>query len=369
MQDASILCLSLVALQMTNLHSFAVAGPGRLPHPMDGVVALTALDFKVSECQEDKMSRKNKKRKNPSPSLRDHLLAINANRCCVCKACDVGLELHHIDGNSANTVGSNLAVLCVRDHDHHHHPHNYRNFNHLELGRDEITRLKSSWEAFVHEARQDAPKILATVTGYGTERHVHSAELVMQWADNHEKRIEYRKVYTLRTGSFDMWTTDIVKEALEVGKNIRIALVNKPDTDEQCPTCGVGLSRTVDEEHALKATDQSWKTDTILSIFLFQDKPAIDAILALRDRELLDIRIHLCAGTHIHVLVNDWESRYRITKHPSVRAQVARIVGDLKAEWEPAKLLFGTGDSKNSRMLSWFKLPRIWEERVKTIAD
>ncbi len=52
-----------------------------------------------------------------SKPLRDMLLRKNARACCVCKARNVGLNFHHIDGDSSNTTEASLAVLCVRDHD------------------------------------------------------------------------------------------------------------------------------------------------------------------------------------------------------------------------------------------------------------
>ena len=72
----------------------------------------------------------------------------------------MGLNLHHMDGDSANTVDENLAVLCVEDHDRHHHPHDYApQPKHLELGAEEILRLKNSWEAFVVEAQKSSPSV------------------------------------------------------------------------------------------------------------------------------------------------------------------------------------------------------------------
>ena len=41
----------------------------------------------------------------------------NANSCCVCKRTGIGLNLHHIDGDSSNTVEENLAVLCINEHE------------------------------------------------------------------------------------------------------------------------------------------------------------------------------------------------------------------------------------------------------------
>lgn len=45
------------------------------------------------------------------------VLLKNKRTCCVCHAPDRAVQVHHIDGNSANTVQNNLAVLCLSHHD------------------------------------------------------------------------------------------------------------------------------------------------------------------------------------------------------------------------------------------------------------
>jgi hypothetical protein len=134
-------------------------------------------------------------RANPTSTQKERLLQANAFRCCVCKRRSVGVHLHHIDGNSSNTVDENLAVLCVEDHDRHHRPDEYESrANHLELDANEILRLKNSWEAFVVEANRPDPRVIATLSAYGTEEVIHSLQLVMQWPD---ERIEYKRSFHL----------------------------------------------------------------------------------------------------------------------------------------------------------------------------
>jgi hypothetical protein len=109
-----------------------------------------------------------RRRINPNSSQRERLLMANANRCCVCKRCGVGLHLHHIDQDSSNTVDENLAILCVEDHDRHHRPGAYQpSVNHLELSPEEIRKHKRSWEAFVSETRKPFPRVIATLAAYG----------------------------------------------------------------------------------------------------------------------------------------------------------------------------------------------------------
>lgn len=117
----------------------------------------------------------------PLSSQKDRLLEANAYHCCVCKRTNVGFHLHHIDEDHSNTIDSNLAVLCVEDHDRHHRPAKYQvRAKHTELGAKEILRLKTSWELFVAEAKSPAPRVIATLSAYGSKDLIHSLQLVMQ---------------------------------------------------------------------------------------------------------------------------------------------------------------------------------------------
>src|SRR5262245_17629449 len=130
-------------------------------------------------------------RVDPTPPQRRRLLETNARRCCVCKREGLGLNLHHIDGNSSRTSDENLAVLCVEDHDRHHRPHGYGSqARHLDLSVSKIRAYKHPWEAFVSEARKVSPQVVAVLSVYGTLKLIHSAQLVMQWPDG---RIEYQR--------------------------------------------------------------------------------------------------------------------------------------------------------------------------------
>ena len=57
----------------------------------------------------------NKRVHNPQLTLK--VLLKNKRMCCVCHSPDKAVQLHHIDGNPANTVENNLAVLCLLHHD------------------------------------------------------------------------------------------------------------------------------------------------------------------------------------------------------------------------------------------------------------
>ena len=85
------------------------------------------------------------------------LYELNANSCCVCKRTGVGLNLHHIDGDSSNTTEENLAVICVKDHDAHHRPNKYTALNHMDLSAERLHAYKTEWEEFVFLCRKGTP--------------------------------------------------------------------------------------------------------------------------------------------------------------------------------------------------------------------
>jgi hypothetical protein len=179
-------------------------------------------------------------RVNPNDTQRKRLLDANANRCCVCKRYGVGLHLHHIDNDSSHTVDENLAVLCVEDHDRHHRANAYQpTVSHLELSPEEIKKYKQSWEAFVHETRQPFPKVIATLSAYGSYELIHSVQLIMQWGD---ERIEYKRSYHLLEGNLDKMTDAVMEELKDFGSGVKILLVNEPLPVEHCPCCGSGTA-------------------------------------------------------------------------------------------------------------------------------
>ena len=48
--------------------------------------------------------------------LADRLLVANRHTCCICHEERKHVQIHHIDGNSANSVWENLAVVCLDCH-------------------------------------------------------------------------------------------------------------------------------------------------------------------------------------------------------------------------------------------------------------
>ena len=217
-------------------------------------------------------------RRNPTKTQRGHLLALNGGMCCVCKAFGVGLEIHHIDGDHANTVDDNLAVLCVADHDAHHRPGQYP-IRHLELDKAQILRHKQEWEAFIREAQLPKPRLLATISAYGTVKNIHSTKVTYQWTTG---KIVFERVYhQLISGSIDDWTTDLVDECVRLGRKIPLVMLNAPLDVELCPCCRKGLSNVIDRGYALRRAAPNWDTDSLGSVYINPGQPSLAVSFAL----------------------------------------------------------------------------------------
>ena len=290
------------------------------------------------------------------------LLRANADRCCVCKRSGLGVNFHHIDGNSANTIDQNLAVLCVQHHDQHHRPAAYdRAVNHLDLGSAEILRRKIAWEAFVAEAQNPEPSLLATITAYGSFDLIHSIELVVQWPN---EDIGFVRAYHLREGTLDHLTDQLLQDLAELGPKIKVALVNGPQPVEHCSCCGIGVSLTMKPAVVAKITNPDWRTKSICSIYINPHQASLALVFSLADQELFSGSLHLCAKRFLHYSSEAIDEQIEIKNRPSVRAQATRVVEQLLKEWEPAHIFFGTGDEDAPTMLSSLDLPRVWERRA-----
>ena len=304
---------------------------------------------------------KQAKRVKPTTPQRDRLLEANAYRCCVCKRKDVGFNLHHIDGNNSNSIDANLAVLCVEDHDHHHRPANYAcKSNHTELGAAEILKFKTSWEQFVLEARRPAPKVIATLSAYGTLELIHSLQLVLQWQD---ETIAFKASYHLLDGNLDWLTDKVFEDLASIGPNIKMVLIDEPLPVEHCPCCGSGLSRTTKPAIVKRLTDPTWDTDSSACIYINPDQASLAIILFLRGEEILTSSLHLCQGRYLHYH-NEWlDDRIPVTPRPSIRTQAVSIVKHMLREWRPARTFIGTGDPDKPELISDLILPAYWETR------
>ena len=301
-------------------------------------------------------------RVDPTDSQRTRLFEANAHRCCVCKRPNLGLHLHHIDGDSSHTVDDNLAVLCVEDHDRHHRPGPYSTVaNHLDLSPKVIADHKQSWQAFVVEARRETPTVIATLAAYGTFETIHSLQLVMQWSD---ERIEYKRSFHLLDANLDRLTDEIIAEVKAIGPHLQIALLSEPLPIEHCPCCGTGTSRTIKPALVTRLTDPTWPTDSTCTIYVNPKQPSLAITVFLREERLFSGSLHLCVGRFLHYANDYYDERIPIRKSPSVRTQVSAIIHSVIKEWAPANLMIGTGNPDSPSLIESLALPRCWENRA-----
>jgi hypothetical protein len=273
------------------------------------------------------------------------------------------LHLHHVDGDSSNTVDDNLAVLCVEDHDRHHRPVAYSvTVNHLDLSPKVIAKHKKSWQDFVVEAQSEAPKIISTLAAYGTVESVHSLQLVMQWPD---ERIEYKRSFHLLDANPDRLTDEIIAEVQAIGPHLKLVSLSEPLPIEHCPCCGTGYSRTIKPALVTRFTDPTWPTDSTCTIYVNPEQASLAIAVFLREEHLFSSSLHLCCGTFMHYANDYYDERVLIRKSLSVRAQASSIVRSVIKEWAPASLLIGTGNPNSPSLIENLDLPRCWENRMR----
>lgn len=301
-------------------------------------------------------------RVNPSDSQRIRLFLANAHRCCVCKRPHLGLHLHHIDGDSSNTVDDNLAVLCVEDHDRHHRPTPYLAIaNHLDLTQETIREYKKSWEAFVSNARCKDPIVVATLAAYGTEESIHSLQLVMQWPD---ESVEYKRSFHLLDANLDRLTDEVIAEVQAIGPHMKLITLSEPLPIEHCPCCCTGYSRTVNSALVTRLTDSTWHTDSVCSIYINPTKPSLAVTVWLRDDNIFTGSLHLCQGKDLHYMNDSYAERIPLGESPSVRSQASAVVRSILMEWAPAQTFIGTGHPDSPDLIDKIELPQCWEKRA-----
>ena len=293
---------------------------------------------------------------------RRRLLAASADRCCVCKRNEVNLHLHHIDGDSSNTIDRNLAVLCVEDHDRHHRQEAYGSrANHVELGAERMLKYKTSWEKFVSECHVPGSPVLATVTMFGTKDLVHSAQVVYQWED---ETIEHTRSFHLLEGGYRQWAGDMVREVASIGPHLYIAMIEEPQSVEHCPCCGTGFSHTTKTALLIKLTDKRWSAYSVMSIFINPEQPSLAISLGLGEKNLYKGVLHICQDRFLHYTCDHYEERIRLKRKPSIRTQATRLVEKVIDEWSPAVLIIGTGDHDSPEIIKEINLPFCWERRA-----
>jgi len=309
---------------------------------------------------------------NPSSKQRERLLNANADRCSVCKENNIGLQLHHIDGNNSNTVDANLAVLCTKDHDNHHRPQHYiNNKNCQDLDSETLLNYKNSWEEFIKEARKDSPNIIATLNVFGSKEQIHSAKLVMQWVKNNNvrnNRIEYEKVFHLHTGGPDTWIDEILEEVNEIGENVQLVLIDEPLDIEYCPCCNGGsYSQTLDENIAIRYTAEDWDKESICTIYINPDQASLAFNIFYRNESIYNGLLHVCKNKYLHFSSESVDERKKIKKQPSVRRQATNLIQHILAGWDPSQIMIGTGNPDEPDLIEDFTLPIHWERLRKNL--
>jgi hypothetical protein len=202
-----------------------------------------------------------------------------------------------------------------------HRPRAYQiRVNHLELTPERISQCKQSWEAFIAEAHQPNPKVIATLAAYGTGELIHSLQLVMQWPD---ERIEFARSYHLLDGNLDKMTDAVFDELKDIGRNIKLATLSEPLPVEYCPCCGAGCSRTLKPGVVIRLTDPDWITQSICTIYVNPDSPSLAVAFFLHEQELCAGSLHLCQGKCLHYHDEGIDERLPVTPKPSIRAQQA----------------------------------------------
>ena len=298
-------------------------------------------------------------RVRPTDAQYERILEANAHRCCVCKRRCVGLHLHHIDGTNANTVDPNLAVLCVEDHDRHHRPDKYApKPNHTELSASKLRDFKIDWERFVVEARSPEPRVLATLSAYGTVEVIHSLQLVMQWPD---ERIAMKQSYHLLDGNLDRLTDEVFADLASIGPNVIMTVISEPVAVEHCPCCGTGYSRKLKSAVVARLTDPGWETESSASIYINPAQPSLAILISLRGEQMMQGHLHLCEGRYLHYHSESIDDRVPVKRQPSVRTQASQIVATVLHEWKPTMVFIGTGNPDKPQMIGDLALPKCWE--------
>lgn len=302
-------------------------------------------------------------RVRPTKTQYERLLGANAHRCCVCKRRGVGFNLHHIDGNNANTVDPNLAVLCVEDHDRHHRPGKYApKTKHTELSASELLGFKTDWENFIADARCLQPKVVATLSAYGTIELIHSLQLVMQWPD---ERIAMKQSYHLLDGNLDRLTDEVVADIASISPNVKTALINEPLAVEHCPCCRSGYSQTLKPAIVARLTDPGWTTESTARIYINPSQPSLAVLISFRDEQIVQGHLHLCQSHYLHYHSEGIDDRVPIDRKVSVRTQASQIIKTVLQQWEPARVFIATGDPTKPQIIDNLTLPKCWEKYQK----
>jgi hypothetical protein len=93
------------------------------------------------------------------PEVAADVLFASDRTCCVCQIPGKRVQLHHIDENSANSVRTNLAVLCFDCHDETQ----IRGGFGRRLDTAQVRKYRDDWEARIRKRRDDADRLAVEV--------------------------------------------------------------------------------------------------------------------------------------------------------------------------------------------------------------
>jgi hypothetical protein len=297
------------------------------------------------------------KRKKLTDPEKSNLLLLNAGVCCVCKARGAGINFHHIDHDPSNNDPSNIAILCVEDHDVHHRPKAYRKSKHTDLGADKIRAYKEEWEAFVADAKKDHPQSIAVINAYGTVDEIHSVRLIFQKVDG---KIVLERHYHLLDGPIEKWIDSTLEEMNDLAPNLKLTVINEPLSIDYCPCCGNSVSNTLDWNIATKMTAPDWPMQSAGAVYINPNQASLAITIGYKNADIISAHLHKC-GKYLHFQTPKFEERVLIRRSPSVRTQATRIVRKFIREWSPGRVFIGTGDPDTPHLIDEFLLPRVWE--------
>ncbi len=301
------------------------------------------------------------KRKKIPPKTQKKIRIKNLAVCCVCKERGIGTNFHHIDGNPTNNDEENIALLCVQEHDQHHRPHAYDKTKHLELGAKKILEHKREWEQTVQECKSDNPKILAVVNAFGDLTNIHSVKFLLQ---NLNGKIIYERLYHWHYGTADDWTDWIMEEAVWLGKNVKLTIIDKPLDIEHCPCgCKNSLSNIIDKNAAIQITAGDWKEKSIGTIYINPTFPSFALTIFYGEEILYKAHLHKRQERHLHFICDKFEERIPLIKKINIKRQAADIKEKILTTWQPGQIFIGTGNPDKPTLIDKFKLPDIWEKK------
>jgi hypothetical protein len=92
------------------------------------------------------------------PNITAEVLFAHDHTCCYCRERGKAVQIHHIDDDPSNHVATNLAVLCLEDHNDTQVTGGFGR----KLSDAEVRRYRDDWLERVRNRREEADRIAAT---------------------------------------------------------------------------------------------------------------------------------------------------------------------------------------------------------------